>query len=428
MRFRHDERGQALVLTTLCMTILMGFLGLAIDVGLLFRTRQNVQIAADSAAVAAGLDLAYQKSTAQAIQDGQAAAAQNGFSVNTPGVKVTINVPPKSGPNTGNADLAEAIITAPSTTNFLGLFGFKTMNVGARAVAGMPNPGNACIWLMAPSGTALALQGSYDINVKCGIYVNSPDSNAVTVTGNGGTLNASFLDAVGDVSPQHQTTPTPITANAAARKNPFGNISGPSVPDQCSITSALTSITTANVAGVSGSLSAPVVCFTNTVTLNDGVVLPGASSGVVYVFENGVTIPPSATVTFGSGTYDASTGTFSNTAGATMEIYSGLFTQDSSSLLNIYAPTSGNYNAIAVLVPSTNTNELQIQFGSSDEVLDGYVYAPQAEVSLHDNGGGITALGVVANSMTNNTSGVTIPSYDTANTATTPNRVVSLVE
>ena len=428
MSFREHESGQALVLTALCMTILMGFLGLAIDVGLLFRTKQNVQIATDSASIAAGLDLAYQKSISQAIEDGQAAAAQNGFTNGSGGVTVTINVPPKSGPNAGNANLAETIIKAPSATNILGIFGYPSMTVAARAVAGMPNTGNACIWLMAPSGTALALQGSYDINVKCGIYANSPDADAVTVTGNGGTLSASFLDAVGDVNPQHQTTPTPITANAAARKNPFGNIPGPNVPSQCSISSSLTDLTPSLVSTVSGSAAAPVICFTAPVTLENGVMLPGASSGVVYVFEQGVTIPPSATVTFGSGTYDASTGTFSNTAGATMEIYGGMFTQDSSSLLNLYAPTSGDYNAVAVLVPTTNTNELEIQFGSSNEVLDGYVYAPGAEVALHDNGGGITALGVVANSMTNNTSGVTVPSYDTANAATTPNRVVSLVE
>ncbi len=124
----------------------------------------------------------------------------------------------------------------------------------------------------------------------------------------------------------------------------------------------------------------------------------------------------------------SSTGTFSNTSGAVMEIYGGTLTQDSSSVLNVYAPTSGSYNGIAILQPSTNTNQLQVQFGSNNEILDGYIYAPGAEVYLQDNGGGITATGIVANSMANQTSSITIPSYDTANSGTTPNRIVTLVE
>ena len=42
-----------LVLVVLCMTVLLGFMALAIDVGLLFRARRNVQIAADAAAAGA---------------------------------------------------------------------------------------------------------------------------------------------------------------------------------------------------------------------------------------------------------------------------------------------------------------------------------------------------------------------------------------
>ena len=428
MKLHTSEDGQALVLTAICMTVLMGFLGLAIDVGLLFQTRQRVQTAADAAATAAALDYLYGGSVTSAQAAGKAAAAQNGFTDGSNSVTVTINVPPKSGPDQ-SGNFAEAIIGDPSSTNFMSLFGFHTVNVGGRAVAGSPAAGNACIWLMATSGTGLALQGSYSININsCGIYINSPDSNAVTVTGNGGTLNASFVDAVGNTTPQHQTAPTPITPNAAARKGPWANLSGPSVPGGCSMTSAATSITTANESTVSASSSGSVVCFTSAVTLNNGVSLPGASAGVVYLFESGVTIATGATVTFGSGSYNSATGTFSNTSGAVMEIEGGTLTQDSSSVLNVYAPTAGSYNGIAILQPSTNTNQLQVQFGSNNEILDGYIYAPGAEVYLQDNGGGVTASGIVANSMTNQSSSLTIPSYDTANSGTTPNRIVMLVE
>jgi hypothetical protein len=78
--------------------------------------------------------------------------------------------------------------------------------------------------------------------------------------------------------------------------------------------------------------------------------------------------------------------------------------------------------------PSNNTNDLQVQFGSNNQTLDGYIYAPGAEVYLQDHGGGITATGIVADTMYDKSSTITIPSYDKAHPSTTPNRVVALVE
>ena len=54
-----DESGQVLVLSLLSVMLLMAFLALAIDVGVLFRARRNMQIAADAAAVAGALDYKY---------------------------------------------------------------------------------------------------------------------------------------------------------------------------------------------------------------------------------------------------------------------------------------------------------------------------------------------------------------------------------
>ena len=59
MKIFRNEDGQTLVLTALCMTAMLGFMALAIDVGLLFRARRNMQITADAVAVAAALDYYY---------------------------------------------------------------------------------------------------------------------------------------------------------------------------------------------------------------------------------------------------------------------------------------------------------------------------------------------------------------------------------
>ena len=55
MKFKKNESGQVLVLTALSMSALLGFVGLATDVGVLFRVRHNLQIAADAAATTAAL-------------------------------------------------------------------------------------------------------------------------------------------------------------------------------------------------------------------------------------------------------------------------------------------------------------------------------------------------------------------------------------
>jgi hypothetical protein len=430
----ESESGQALVLTAVCMVMLMGFVGLAIDVGLLYRARQRAQIAADAAAIGATVSYLDTGNLATAIAAGKAASARNGYTDGSGGVTVTINLPPPDGWYLNDYQYTEAIVSGPQSAQFMRVLGFTSRTVTAFAVAGMTAPGDACIWLMAKNGTGLTVQGAYVITAtNCGIYVNSTSTNAIAVTGNGGTMNTKFVDVVGG-SVGHETHPTPITTNVTPRKNPWGdNLNGPSYPSGCSITSSATSITTSNMASVSGSSASPVVCFTAAVTLGNGVSLPGATGGVVYVFEKGVTIGTGSTVSLGSATFDSSTGTYSNTSGAVMDIAGGTLTQNSASLLNIYAPTSGTYNGIAILQPTSNTtnnsssNPLQVQFGSNNQTLDGYIYAPGSYIFLQDHGGGIKTTGVVANQLYEKSSTMSITSYDLANPSTTPNRVMSLV-
>ena len=380
------------------MTVVVSALGLAIDVGMLFRSERQLQTAADSAATAAATNLMYGLSpTAAADQAAAANGAQNGVH----GTTVTVNSPPQSGPF-ASADYVQVTIHQPAPTYFMRLFGVDSINIGTEAIAGDAQPSPGCVYLMSPSGNGLTLQGSYDVEATgCGIYVNSSNSKALQVTGTGGTFNGPYLDVVGS-SGGHVTTPTAQTDGVMPISNPLGNITGPTPSNgECTTTSSVTSITGNFSSGDGG-----VVCFTGAVSLTDANLGPGT-----YVFENGVTV--NGTVNVNSGTLD---------------IYGGTLNQASNSLLNITAPTSGTYNGIAILQPATNTNQLQIQFGSNNQTLDGYIYAPGANVYLQDNGGGVTATGIIAASMTNKSSLLRLPSYNAAHPTTTPVRTVSLVE
>jgi hypothetical protein len=419
-----EESGNVLVLAALSMTALVGFVALATDVGLLFNDRRNMQIAADAAAMSGALDYLYNSNTSSAIASGTAAASANGVTGGSGGAVVTISVPPADGPNAGSAGFVEAVVSQPQNTHFMAMFGFRSMTVQARAVAGDPTTGQACIWLMANTGNGLHLQGSYDIEApSCGAYVNSTTSDAISVTGNGGTFNAKFLDVVGNAPLQHDTSPTSATMNSAPRKSPWGNITGPnpSNGNGCDTIDSTTTTLTGNIAGPGAGYT---ICYTKAVTINNATFGSGTLGNTI---ANDVVTSPAGTLVFGNGV-TVSTGSTVTVFGGTIDIYSGTFTQKSNSLVNVVSPTSGPYNGIAIMQPATNTNDLQVQFGSSNQVLDGYIYAPGANVYLQDSGGGLTATGLVAKTMYNKTSQITIPSYDAAHPSTTVNRVVTLVE
>ena len=102
MRILRNEEGQTLVLTWICASALVGFIGMALDVGILFRARRDAQTAADSAAVASALDYYYNyallgasPALTHAVNAGKTAAAANGISNSS---NVTINCAPSSGP------------------------------------------------------------------------------------------------------------------------------------------------------------------------------------------------------------------------------------------------------------------------------------------------------------------------------------------
>jgi Flp pilus assembly protein TadG len=410
MRDRHKESGQALIFVALSMAVLMGFMALAIDVGLLFRARRNMQIAADAAAAAAALNYLYYGSVGTAKTAAINAAAANGVTI----IDSDINTPPLSGPNSGTTAGAyfEVIPHQPQGTTFMGVISHSgSVNVAARAVAGTPAASKACIWIGNPTGNdTFHLQGNTTVTAAgCGIYVNSSAAGGLKVTGGSTSVTAAYFDVVGNYSGK-STPPTNPVPNSPPQSNPLGSIPGPNPATDCTGSNTVTAATVTSSTSISSANG--ITCFSAAnVNLSAGITLPG---GVIYVFENGVNI--GGTMTLGS-----------STSGVTLDIYSGTFNQGNSNL-SIFAPTSGTYNGIAIMQPASNATTLQVQFGSGNETLDGMIYAPGAEVYLQDNGGGVTATGVIADTMYIKSSSLTIPSYSAAHPTTTPLRAVTLVE
>jgi len=418
-----------LVMVALSLAVMMGFVALAVDVGVLFRARRNMQIAADSAAMAAASQL-YYGPAAQYTNAALAAAKTNGVDTTVAGSVVLVDSPPADGPNQSCATCVEVRVATYAPTFFAGLItGGNKMTVSARAVAGAPSASDACIWIMDPSASnTLTLQGNSTIDAPgCSIYVNSDSSSAVKVVGNSNEYNGPEFDVVGGYS-GHNTQGTGITTGVVPQTPPYTNVQNPST---CTIDSTTSSISgTYTPSG--GAVAGTAVCFSKAVTLKDGASLAGAlGNGIVYEFMNGVTVSTGATVSVGNATYNSTTGTYdsSTTYGAVIDLAGGTLTQNSNSSLNVYAPTSGTYNGIAIMQPTTNTTTpLQVQFGSNNQYLDGIIYAPGVQVYLQDNGGGVTASGVIADTMYIKSSTFSIPNYSNANPTSTPFRVLTMLE
>jgi Flp pilus assembly protein TadG len=196
---RNDESGQTLIFTALCITVLIGFVGLATDVGLLFRAKTNLQKVADDAAVAGAEEIKSGNWSAAAL----VSAAQNGV---TSGVTVTLGAPHHPG-------AVYVAITQSQQTYLASVFGVSNVTVGATAAAGLVTSGNACIYALntaAKNNNGLVINGSGNgtgiTMPTCGAYVNS----GLVLNGTNASVTAKYIGAV-SVSGNGSTTPAPIT-------------------------------------------------------------------------------------------------------------------------------------------------------------------------------------------------------------------------
>lgn len=238
---RRDERGQAIVIVALAITVVLVAGGLAIDAGLLYVERRREQVAADGAAFAAAVELTKNYKAANRATGARAAAlsyaATNGY--NNDGVTntVTVNIAPASGGFAGNVDYAEVIISVDVRTAFIRILGpsFATQRVQARAVGGVTGPLKpySIVALSKTANPGVSFTGDkVKIETKDGgIMVNSGVSNAaLVVTGKADIKSKERgIDVAGGTSIDPQAKiDGPVTTGAPAIPDPFAYLVPPS--------------------------------------------------------------------------------------------------------------------------------------------------------------------------------------------------------
>lgn len=395
----RDECGQTVILAALCMTVLLGFLALAVDVGLLFHSRRTIQTAADSGAIAGAEEINYGDVTRASQTDAARNGVMNGFQ----GAVVTVNNPPVNGPFAGKAGYVEVIASQPQPTYFMNAFGRNSVSVVGRAVATM-TPTQNCIYTLNPTGVDFFISGGAFVQMQgCGILDESSSSNALQASG-GATLSAALIGVVGGYS---------TTGGATIAPNPSTGINPSSDP----------------LAYLSPPLFNSSSCLPNPY-LGNGVTATLGSGGTTCY--NGLSIAGGSTVTFNSGIYVIN-GQFSVNGGAalsgsgvTFYLPQGASVSISGGAgLSLTAPNSGTFNGILFYQDRTDTQAALITGGSSS-ILEGILYFPDAELTLNGGSSSQVYTSVVTGSL-KFTGGTTLKNYAIINPLT-PLNTPRLVE
>ena len=201
------RRGISLVLVVVSLVALMGVLAISLEGGLLLAERRNALATADAAAESAAADLYYHHYVnfgKDSAGTGKATALYvanlNGYDNDGVKNKVTVNIPPLSGPNVGRDSYVEVIVEYYHTRGFSALFGADKVPVRARTVAiGKPTAGEFGVLVLDPTlKSAFNANGGGNITVReVPVIVNSTSSEG-SIAGGGSTINAPGYQLAGN--------------------------------------------------------------------------------------------------------------------------------------------------------------------------------------------------------------------------------------
>ncbi len=364
-RFLKDASGSVLVYVGLTSFVLLGSVGLAVDVGHWYGSKRTMQSAADAAAMGGAFALGKGDSTI--IRMAKSDASLNGYDA-TMGAVVTINHPPSSGPYAGDMGAVEAIIQQPVPGFFSTLFLDGPTNIAARAVARTTAP-EACVFVLDPSmDGALKIAGSSIVNLDCGIQVNSDSPKAFQKTG-ASCVTATRIAIVGDSNANVAGCTFPGTESAAPYvPDPLAGRVGPPSYSGCDHTDEVhvTTDTTLYPGVYCGGIqinSSPIVNF---------------EPGLYVVGGTGLQITGSAKVTGEKVTFylEPLAGTVRGNTKVSLDV-AGTTTVDLS------APELGAYAGI-LFYQDRNTASKVISklVGGTDMSLTGALYFPNTELKF----------------------------------------------
>jgi Flp pilus assembly protein TadG len=368
-RLWRDERAAYTIFFALMSPVMIGGVGLASEGGLWLYEHEQVQGAADSAAISAAN--AYSSNlTVNITSQADAVAASYGY-VAGGTTAVTVNRPPLTGTHTNNPNAIQVSITIRQQRLLSSIYSNTPVSITGTAVALAGSGGNGCVMALDQTASAaISAQGSNSVTLSnCSIYDNSSSSTGLSA---GGSAAVSSLAAyvVGNVSgSSHFTTTQGLHTGSQAAADPYANVPLPTYSGCDS-----NNLTIKNTQTISPGV------YCGGLQLNAGAnvtMQPG-----VYIMDGGsLQIAGGATLTGTGVTIVFTSHTGSNYANATI---------NGGATVNLTAPTSGTYAGIVFYGDRNMPVGTTFKFnGGSGQVVGGAVYVPKA--ALQYAGGAVAS-------------------------------------
>jgi hypothetical protein len=390
---------------TLSLTVILGMLGLAVDLGWAYYRQQAAQSAADAAAIAAvraavtsdpsgpacanavwcgaatNCPATAPSSPSSSFDNACMLASANGFTtsgIDTVSVQAGISnpVPGVSGPTA--AYWATARVTEVLPALFGAAFargGFSPGAIATAAAIGSAGAGS-CIYVLDPSAAdAFEAANGASVQLSCGIYVDSNNSTAAMYVTGGATVQATTISVVGAFKKDNggSTSVTPTTGSASV-VDPFASLPSPTPAGSCQ---------SGNFTAWQATPYTPAPGTYCGFSLANGMALQ-MSPGTYIVNGGTFSIQGGSTVTTSGGVLIYLTG------GATVNIANG-------SSVTLSAQTSGPYQGVLFYQDRTIASPGASTFaGGATMSLTGSLYLPHATLNVN-NGSGTsgTAMAIV---------------------------------
>ena len=355
----RDRRGGIALTTAFALTGLIGFVALAVDVGIWYGQKAKLQSATDAAAYAGVQELSRANATDDAVLAVvRQMAADNGFNA-AAGAQVEAAV-------VNSRTAVEVSIREAGPILFSSVVKSAAPNMVARARAGMIGQNPPCILALDPSAAgAVDLTGSPSLNgPSCKVQVNSVSPDAMRLTGAAHVRAGEICIAGGASGRTGNISPAPDTG-CAPMPDPLAGVPTTPTPG-CDEPGAF-------VATAASPLE-PSRIYCGRVTLGGDLVLaPG-----LYIFKDGGLDVGNHSLR-GEGVTLYFTGTATFSAGGNGEMY-------------LKAPTTGTYAGIVIYqdrnAPVGGLSEIS---GNANKHYEGTVYMPNGDIEFRGAGSGNTS-------------------------------------
>lgn len=427
-----NESGSVLVVSALSMTVLLGFVAFATDVGFLLRQRREAQTAADAAAMAAATESLNEGTPTSvtsgmwtvayhdAVMNGFTPGASNGAANSSTGITLTLLISPNieiSGYNT--AGYVQAVVSMKTPTMFMAAFGalrgkdYSSINVSSTAVASNTIQSKGCIYVQnTPTDSGTIANPAVDMN---GNSLIAASSCGMTVNGNlamggNGSIDSKFVAVSGSYSGKNAGNwfeGVPTQDDPLLKLQDLDNQPKPGTTPGGTCTSptgsSLPCYYDYNNGNLSGTLPSGIYYFDNLVNNGHGPYVTGTATGsnvtiflagnIPLDFNNNGTLcltPPGFDPGADPCTVQTNPTNNSGTCVGSTDPMCGIL---------IDAPTDGKGGTTSTGTYScssgqgnngNNPGEIYLNFGNTTTVIQGVVYAPYAQLYGQDQGSSTT--------------------------------------